>query len=184
MDDRQIQLLLNAASRAGLGPDQMQSLQVRNPFTMQGMTAERLQVAVGEIDPAQARAWRDEAGVTMSLQAAAAQRGLVEMTPQLQAEITRLNPQSPDEARQAEIEQLVSQQPFGTPQRYEQTADGEWITVPGTPGNLTAAMRLQVLDPALANRLKAAATPAAPSQITEGDAAVFARHGYIVTQEA
>jgi hypothetical protein len=183
MDDAQIELLIKAAQHPFLTAAQRASLQLVNPYSQRGPVAEIMQSAVAELDPLQARAWRDEAGVTMSLQAAAAQRGLAPMTPELQAEIQRFNPLTADEARQQRIAELTASNPYGTPERHEEDANGNWTAIPGQPGNLTAAMELEALDPTLAAQLEAKARPGAAQpqhQFTQGDIAVLQRHGYAV----
>lgn len=74
-----------------------------------------------------------------------------------------------ESARAERIEQLLADgNPFGAPGRYE----GETF-IPPVQGNLTKAMLLREVDPALADRLEAEAKPAMqmPGVITEEEAA-------------
>ena len=89
MDEHQLKILLAAAEQLQLNPD---TLQVKNPFLMDGKTAQSIQTAVSAIDPAQAARWRVEAGQSMSLGAAAAKAGLAQMTNRTHEELIQLDP--------------------------------------------------------------------------------------------
>jgi hypothetical protein len=158
MNQEQIQILWSAAKQSGLTPEQLRGLTIANPFTLSGPVADRMKAAVSSIAPAQAQAWIAEAGASMSLQAKAAQLGLAEMTYDLQAEIEAFSPMTPEQAREARIDQLSALQPYGTQGQYD--AQGNYI--PGAAGNLTAAVELEALAPDVAAALKAKAQPAAP----------------------
>ena len=86
-----------------------------------------------------------------------------------------------DAATAARIEELIASNPFGRAGFYDEQGD----LVPPVAGNMTAALELESLNPALAAQLKAAAQPAAAEQghqWTQGDLQVLARHGYTVPQ--
>lgn len=73
------------------------------------------------------------------------------------------------EANRQQIEAIVSQgNPYGSQGRYAE--DGSYV--PGDPGNVTAALALEALDPDLATRLKLEAHPpkAVPGVLNEADA--------------
>jgi hypothetical protein len=163
----QIELLHRASLRATITEEQRRSLQLRNPFELSGAVAEAMQLAVSELDPMQSRVWRDAAGASMSLAAAAAAQGLREVTPDLALEIRRMNPQTGDER----AAQLVA----------DATANGNPFDRNSPAYNITAAMRLEIEAPDVAARLKAQAAPQQPAhQLTDGDVAVLQRHGYVL----
>jgi hypothetical protein len=86
-----------------------------------------------------------------------------------------------DAATAARIEELTASNPFGQAGYYNEQGE----LVPPVAGNMTAAMELKSLNPALAAQLEAAAQPAAAQQghqWTQGDLQVLARHGYAVPQ--
>ena len=89
MDDKQLQLLLTAAQQLKIDPN---TLQVKNPFLLQGDTAVSMQTAISEIDPAQAARWRIEAGQSLSLGAAAAKAGLTPMTKETFDNLSQMDP--------------------------------------------------------------------------------------------
>ena len=156
---------------------QRASLQLRNPYELNGAVAEVMQSAVAELDPVQARAWAQEAGASMSLQAAAAMRGMVPMDARLEAEIQRFNPMTADEVNAQRIAELTQTNPYGKAGFYSDS--GEFVPPQG--GNLTNAMMLESLAPELAAKLKAEAMPAAPAHnLTPGEQAAFMRAGYSV----
>ena len=74
--------------------------------------------------------------------------------------------QRQQEANAARIAQLVESLPYGSQGYYQ---GDEYI--PGAPGNVTAAFELESLDPALAAKLKAEATPAANGGLSAADVA-------------
>ena len=151
-----VEILLRAAQEAGLTQDQMRGLSIANPWQFTSPTAQRLQSAVSRLYPERARQWLDESGREMSLLAAAARDGLVEMTSDLRAEIQAFTPLTPDQARAAEIESLLANgNPFGAQGRYAE--DGSYT--PPVAGDMTKALRLQILDPAKAEQLKLQANP-------------------------
>lgn len=82
--------------------------------------------------------------------------------------------QRQDAAKQARIEAILEAgNPFGRAGYY--TAEGEYV--PPVPPSVTTAFELESLDPELAARLKAEATPApAPSPQQQADAQIFARY--------
>ena len=77
MSEKELQLLVNAAQLARLNPSDLKPI---NPFSQQGGKATSMQVAVAELDPAQAARWRVEAGESISLESAAAKAGLTPMS--------------------------------------------------------------------------------------------------------
>lgn len=77
MSEKELQLLVNAAQLARLNPSELKPI---NPFSQQGGKATSMQVAVAELDPAQAARWRVEAGESISLESAAAKAGLTPMS--------------------------------------------------------------------------------------------------------
>ena len=145
LNQDQIALLWQAAQTQLLSPEQRLSLSLANPYTQQGRVAEILQAEVARLDAAQARAWAQEAGASVSLAAAAAAQGLAPMTPALQQELARLQPISEEEAAKAEIERILAEgNPYAAPTR-----------------NITAALRLaEIMEPAALEKLKAEAPPA------------------------
>lgn len=88
MTENELKVLLDAASLAKIDPAGLKPL---NPFTQQGPTAQSLQVAVQEINATQAARWRNEAGESVSLAAAAAKAGLVEMSRTVHEELSQLD---------------------------------------------------------------------------------------------
>lgn len=89
MSEKEIQLLLTAAQQLKIDPN---SLQVKNPFLLQGTTAVSMQTAIAELDPAQAARWRLEAGESLSLGAAAAKAGLAPMTKEAFDNLAQMDP--------------------------------------------------------------------------------------------
>jgi hypothetical protein len=165
MNQQQIELLWRASERAVITAEQRSKLKLENPYAYQGPVAEAMQLAVSQLDPMQARVWRDAAGATMSLAAAAASAGLADRTPAIDAELARMNPQTGDER----VAQLVA----------DATANGNPFAA--ETRNITAAMRLEIEAPDVAARLKAQAQPAAPAHnFTDGEVAVLQRHGYVL----
>nr|BDD44913.1 hypothetical protein 5 [bacterium] len=73
MNQKELQLLLDAAQKIGVNPTTLKPV---NPFQMKGSVAESIRVAAAEIDPVQSAAWAAEAGVGESLAAAAFKAGL------------------------------------------------------------------------------------------------------------
>lgn len=155
MDKDQIEVLWRAAQIAGLSRDELRGLSIANPFGQRGKVADRMKAAVSRIAPEQAQRWIQEAGASMSLAAKAAQLGYAEMTDSLRAEIEAFSPLTPNQAKQARIEQLIASNPFGVAGFYRE--DGSYVE-PIAP-NLTAAMELTALAPEKAAQLKAAAMP-------------------------
>lgn len=154
-----VEILLRAAREAALSDDQIRGLIIDNPWKYNSPTAQRLQSAVSRLYPERAKQWLDESGRQMSLLAAAARDGLVPMTGDLQAEIQAFTPQTPDEAKQAEIKAILANgNPWGAQGRYE----GDTYIEPVAP-NLTAAFQLAALDQQLSDQLKLQANP--PQQV-------------------
>ena len=75
--------------------------------------------------------------------------------------------QRQQEANAARIAQLTETNPYGSPGVYNEA--GEYI--PGAQPNVTAAFELESLDPSLAAKLKAEATPAANGGMSAADVA-------------
>ena len=82
-------MLLDAASLARIPADTLKPV---NPFSQTGPRAEAMQMAVADVNPAQAARWRMEAGETISLASAAAKAGLAELSPGAQKELAELDP--------------------------------------------------------------------------------------------
>ena len=160
MTPEQVQTLFEAAKSPLLNDAQRSQLTLANPWTKTGPVAQTLQSEVARLNPDLAKEWIAESGASMSLAAAAAAQGLMQRTPALQAEIERFNPVSQEEQKQAEIDWLVTQNPYMTPGRYEES--GQYV--PPVAGNLTHAMRLEELAPEFAAELKAKSSPAPPTQ--------------------
>ena len=184
MTPKQVELLFTAAKTPFLNDEQRSKLSLSNPFSLRGPTAEAIQAEVSRLDPVQARAWIEEAGATMSLQAAAAQQGLVQMTPAIQAEIARLNPRTVEEQNADRIAQLTAERnPYGAPGRYETNEAGESVYVEPIKPNLTACLELESLNAELAAKLKAQAAPAKPAHnFTEREAQILQAHGYALPE--
>jgi hypothetical protein len=81
--------------------------------------------------------------------------------------------QRQEQANQQRIAELVESNPFGKQGYYAE--DGSYI--PAVQGSVTAQFELESLDPELAARLRAEATPA-PAPINPADAAIWQQHGY------
>ena len=88
MSEKELQLLVNAAQLARLNPSELKPI---NPFSQQGGKATSMQVAVAELDPAQAARWRVEAGESISLESAAAKAGLAPMTQAAHNELSAID---------------------------------------------------------------------------------------------
>ena len=88
MTESELKVLLDAASLAKIDPSRLKPV---NPWSQQGPTAQSLQVAVQEISATQAARWRNEAGESVSLAAAAAQAGLSPITPAVHNELNELS---------------------------------------------------------------------------------------------
>lgn len=160
MTDNEIQALWAAAKRAGLDHITLQNLSIKNPFTLQGEVAQRIQSEISRSQPELAQQWIEEAQASMSLAARAAALGLEPMTPKLRAEIERFTPVKPEVALTTRIEELIAQRPYGRPAGL----DAEGNTTPALPPNITAAIQLEALAPQTAADLKAQmAPPAAPA---------------------
>ena len=89
MTENELKVLLAAAQTAKLDPA---NLKPQNPFRMEGKIAQSMQIAVEQVDPAQAARWRTEAGATHSLAAAAARIGMIEHTPATKQELRETDP--------------------------------------------------------------------------------------------
>jgi hypothetical protein len=158
MTPEQIKSLWAAANQAGLTAEQINNLQPINPYTQTGAVARMMQSAIARVDPAVAQQFLAEAGTTMSLKAQAAQLGLTERTPAIDAEIAAFTPRTPEQAKAERIEELIAANPYPTQGVY--LADGSYQ--PGKGGNLTAALELEALAPERAAALKMAAQPPKP----------------------
>lgn len=169
MTPEQITALWRAAQDAGLSAEQINGLAPENPYAKTGPVARMMQSAIARVAPEIAQQFLAEAGTTASLKALAAQQGLVERTPAIDAELAAFNPKTPEQAKADRIAELQAMCPFGTVGSY--SADGTFV--PGKQPNLTAALELQSLDPDLAASLKAAAQPpvANPGALTAEGAA-------------
>ena len=88
MNQEQLKCLLDAASAARLDPSTLKPV---NPWTQKGGKAEVLQMAVQEHFPQMAAQFRVEAGESVSLAAAAAKAGIVEMNPSVEKELSALD---------------------------------------------------------------------------------------------
>ena len=96
---------------------QRDGLTLVNPWTKSGPVAQVMQSEVSRINPAMAQEWIAESGASMSLAAAAAAQGLMEVTPALQAEIDRFNPVTQEQHDHEQIEWLKAQNPYGMQKR-------------------------------------------------------------------
>lgn len=101
-------LLIRAAQAAGLNPAK---LKAANPWSFQTGTAVALQAAVAELDPATAERLQTEAGVDLSLGAAAALEGVGDWTPELEAEVQTRRPET-YQRLQAEALEAAAEQAF------------------------------------------------------------------------
>lgn len=175
MTPEQIQLLFQASQSKFISDEQRATLKVDNPYRHQGKVAEALQREVARLNPLQARLWAKEAGATMSLQAAAAAQGLAEMTPALQDEVDRMNPQTDVERRTKLVNELTANgNPYSTQRVHNE--DG---SLGDAPFNLTAVLQLEREAPDVAARLKKEATPPEPAhQFTDREAQIMQAHGY------
>ena len=180
MTPEQIQLLYNASLSPELNGEQRNRLTLVNPWTQNGPVAQVMQREVARLDPQQAKAWIADSGSTLSLQAAAAQQGLAEMTPAIEMELRRLCPMTQEEQVQQQVDQILSKgNPYGSPARYVDGPDGQPQLVEATAGNLTDQLVLQGLNPGIAAQCKAEAMPAAPTHsFTPSEIAGMARLGY------
>lgn len=93
-------LLVRAAQAAGVNPAR---LRAANPWSFEGPKAIAIQAAVAELDPACAERLQTDAGVSLSLGAAAALEGLTEWTPELEREVQI---KRPDTYRRMEAEAM------------------------------------------------------------------------------
>lgn len=174
MTPEQIEILYKASQTKFLSDEDRKTLQLDNPYARQGKVAEALQSEVARIAPLQARLWAKEAGAKLSLEAAAAQAGLTEMTPAIQSEINRLQPQTEDEAKRQMIAELTANgNPFSKKQSYDEKG-----RLQPAPYSLTAAMQIEMADPALAARLKKEANPEPVHNFTDREAQIMSRHGF------
>ena len=90
MTNTELQVLLEACKAAGIPPHEVRP---DNPFTHSGTPRSKMiQVAVESINPAQAAAWRVEAGGSISLATAAAEAQLIPHTQETRADLFRHNP--------------------------------------------------------------------------------------------
>jgi hypothetical protein len=104
-----LKLLIRAAQKAGLN---VSKLRAGNPWNFQGEVALTLQAAVTELDPAVSERLQAEAGVKLSLGAAAAIEGLQDWTPELEAEVAAKVPAT-YKRLESEAEEAAYQQAFG-----------------------------------------------------------------------
>jgi hypothetical protein len=134
------------------------------PDSLEGLSA-GAQIQLQNADPELFQLLGNTAPAELELAAMNHQLGDAAPTPQ----------QLQDAATAARVEELLAAgNPFGTQGHYE----GEQY-VPGTPANVTAAFELESLNPELAARLKAEATPApAPTPEQQRDAALFSAYAY------
>ena len=88
MNEGELKVLLDAAQLARIPADGLKPV---NPFSQNGNRASAMQMAVEEINPAQAARWRVEAGNSVSLAAAAAKAGLTEMNHTIHNELQQLD---------------------------------------------------------------------------------------------
>jgi hypothetical protein len=84
-------LLMRAAKAARLDPSRLQPI---NPWAKEGPVAVSLQAAVSKLDPAAAERLQNDAGVRLSLGAAAALAGLTEWTAELVQELKAKRPET------------------------------------------------------------------------------------------
>ncbi len=89
MTDAELKVLLEAASMLKISASDLKPV---NPFTQQGGRAELIQTAVASINPSQAARWRQEAGESASLEAAAVRAGLKEMSQAVHQELMQIDP--------------------------------------------------------------------------------------------
>lgn len=177
MTPNEIEVLFKASQSPLLSPDQRSNLKLENPFTLKGRVAEVLQLEVGRIDPVQARVWRDAAGASMSLQAAAAAQGLAPVTPEIQQEIDRFNPMSEAERQRHLIAETTKNgNPFDKRESYDENG-----RLKPASENLTQALLLEINAPQEAARLKREAAPKEKGHnFTDREAALLSMHGYRV----
>lgn len=180
MTPGQVELLFQASQTPELTNDQKQRLTLVNPWTMSGPVAMVMQRRVAELNPVQAKQWIQDAGASMSLQAAAAQQGLAPMTTAIEAELARMNPKTDDELRKEKVASILAAgNPYGTPARIE---DGRMI--PASKGNLTQQHVLQMLDPKEAERQKRLAEgPQKGHSFTPREEQILRAHGYSLPGE-
>lgn len=88
MNEAELKCLLDAASLAQIDPTGLKPI---NPYTQTGERAQAMQMAVVEVNPAQAARWRLEAGESVSLASAAAKAGLSPMTADAEKELSELD---------------------------------------------------------------------------------------------
>ena len=88
LEQEELKVLLDAASLARIPATDLKPI---NPWTQQGDRAQAMQMAVTQVNPAQAARWRLAAGESLSLASAAAKAGLVELTPGAQKELYELD---------------------------------------------------------------------------------------------
>lgn len=183
----QIELLYKASQTKFLTAQQRSKLSLSNPYTHTSRTAEIMQREVARLNPTQARLWAREANANMSLEAAAAAQGLTNLTPELQDEIERFNPQTDDEKRRNRIAELTKNNPYGELDSYETLTmpDGSerQVLKKGAAPHLTNALELESIAPELAAELKAQRIPKAPAHsFSDREAMLLRRHGYSVPE--
>lgn len=88
VNEEELKCLYEASRVANIDPMRLKTV---NPWTQQGKIAELMQVAVSETNPQLAARWRLEAGESVSLGAAAAKAGLLEMSKAQHQELMELD---------------------------------------------------------------------------------------------
>ena len=89
MDEAQLKVLLDAAKMAGIPASELKPC---NPWSKTGPRAQAMQMAVQSVAPVMAAQFRLDAGQTLSLEAAAVQAGLQEMSKSVYEELNELSP--------------------------------------------------------------------------------------------
>ena len=89
MDEAQLKVLLDAAKMAGIPASELKPV---NPWSQNGPRAQAMQMAVQNVAPAMAAQFRLDAGQSLSLEAAAVQAGLQEMSKSVFEELNELSP--------------------------------------------------------------------------------------------
>ena len=102
-------LLMRAAKAAKLDPSRLQPI---NPWAKDGPVALSLQAAVSDLDPVAAERLQTEAGVGLSLGAAAALEGLTDWTTELERELKAKRPETYRKLH-AEALEAAADQAFG-----------------------------------------------------------------------
>ena len=121
MTPKEIQILHQACVAAGVYPSKIQP---DNPFKKSGGTAQMLQAAVAEIDPAQAAKWRTDSGQSLSVATMAELHSGEPLSDKAKQQLWDLDPKFVEDVQK----QQVKHEQDILKQMRDSTAEKRWNT--------------------------------------------------------